>query len=384
MLAVVRELATHEETITIITTIKRTTHIIQQQQYHKQTKTVKACKTRSLVAGQLVRVVADHESYETSTHYCFSFADGTAVFLVCEERDNAVRMRFDVSGELSFVCAEKVVKEAWLCGAPLQFLFYTYPLSVGRVDIADATSLLPTVIPVADAEPVKLPTVIPAADAKANGSSAQSKKIDAAVQDILAELGVADGAEVCAEEVDNNIAIYFLEHAMGKTLRVARARLSRKRKRSVVRRQGGKVCGKKKRKTLAPEIAAETLAPEIAAEPSVAVARHVASKGERPVWDDHHKRCFVELWCAGKLTGLSIGCSCTAHSKGRLPCRRNVSFGKKNAALGEHDLRSKVFPEFKKRLLAWDAAGAELKGKRARDDHKALGGLLLCWYASDI
>ena len=339
MLAVVRELATHEETITIITTIKRTTQIIQQQQYNKQTKTVKACKTRSLVAGQLVRVVADHEAYETSTHYCFSFADDTAVFLVCEERDNAVRMRFDSSGELSFVCAEKVVKEAWLCGEPLQLLFYTYPLSVGLVDMADATSLLPTVIPVVDAEPVKLPTVIPAADAKADERSAQSKKIDGEVRDILAELGVAGGAEVEEEELDDNVAIEFLEHAMGKTLRVARARLSRKRKHGVVRRQGdkGKVCRKKKRKTMPPEIAAE---------PSVAVARQVSSKGERPVWDDHHKRCFVELWCAGKLTGLSIGCSCTAHSKGRLPCRRNVSFGKKNAALGEHDLRSKVFPEF--------------------------------------
>ena len=345
---------------------------------------VKACKTRSLVAGQLVRVVADHEAYETSTHYCFSFADDTAVFLVCEERDNAVRMRFDSSGELSFVCAEKVVKEAWLCGEPLQLLFYTYPLSVGLVDMADATSLLPTVIPVVDAEPVKLPTVIPAADAKADERSAQSKKIDGEVRDILAELGVAGGAEVEEEELDDNVAIEFLEHAMGKTLRVARARLSRKRKRGVVRRQGdkGKVCRKKKRKTLPPEIAAE---PSVAVQRHIAAQgdRHIAAKGERAVWDDHHNCWFFELWSLGKLTGLSIGCSCTAHSKGRLPCRRNVSFGKKNAALGEHELRSKVVPGFKKRLLAWDEAGAELKGKSARQDHKALGGLLLCWYASD-
>ena len=80
------------------------------------------------------------------------------------------------------------MKEAWLCGEPSQLLFYTYPLSVGRVDSADATSLLPTLLPRADAEPVKL---FPCA-AVEPGKSAKPAKIDSAVKEVLAELGVAE------------------------------------------------------------------------------------------------------------------------------------------------------------------------------------------------
>ena len=58
-----------------------------------------------------------------------------------------------------------------------------------------------------------------------------------------------------------------------------------------------------------------------------------------------------------------------------MPCRRNVVFGKSNACFGEQHFREVVAPEFRKRLVAWDAAGAELL---ANVDHHGMGGLLLC------
>ena len=73
--------------------------------------------------------------------------------------------------------------------------------------------------------------------------------------------------------------------------------------------------------------------------------------------------------------------SAKAHGDGGVPCRRNAAFGESNACFGEQHLREVVAPEFRKRLVAWEAAGAELLAKAAQ---KAIGGLLLCWYASDI
>ena len=154
---------------------------------------MQACKKKSLLAGQLVAIVADHESFTTWSHYCFSFADDTAVLLMCDEANHAVSMRLDSAGFLSFRCAEMIVKEAWLCDEPSQLLFYTYPLSVGLVDSADATSLLPTLLPQADAEPI----IFFLRAAAEPGKSAKSAKIDSAVKEVLAELGVAKADVFC-------------------------------------------------------------------------------------------------------------------------------------------------------------------------------------------
>ena len=79
-------------------------------------KQVQPCKNKSLLAGQLVAIVADHESFTTWSHYCFSFADDTAVLPVCDEANNALSMRLDSAGLIYLRCAEMIVKEAWLCG----------------------------------------------------------------------------------------------------------------------------------------------------------------------------------------------------------------------------------------------------------------------------
>ena len=79
--------------------------------------------------------------------------------------------------------------------------------------------------------------------------------------------------------------------------------------------------------------------------------------------------------------GSAKGGSAKAHGEGGVPCRRNVAFGKSSACFGEQHLREVVAPEFRERLVAWEAAGAE---SLAKADHKAIGGLLLFWYASDI
>ena len=355
----------------------------------------KSCS--GIIAGQMVRVSAVRDADETSSTYCFAFAerpgpgmDVVAVFLVCELVDNAVRMRMDSDGCLVFQCGQKIVKDVWALGQPSGLMLEIFPLSVGMVDSADATSLLPARLPEADSAPVKLfPLDIAEVGGQAEGRSTKSAKVDAAVKDILAEVGLGEKEGSDDEDAMDALAIEFLEKSMSKTLRVARKRQARKRKRSVVQRQGGQ--GKKIRKTSLPSMPSMPSMLSMPSQESRQVTRSsvVAPKGERPVWDAQHQRYFTELWRRGKFNGLSLNCSCAAHnpavdeavpaSSKERSCRRNVSFGMENAAYGPDHLRLSVVPEFKLRLLRWDAAGV---GLPTRDAHKVAGGLLLSWYAS--
>ena len=206
-------------------------------------KLIKTCTSKTVLPGQLMRVVADHDHFDCSVLCSFSFAETpfghdapVAVFLELNEADGVAKFKLDVAS--SYCCAQKQIADLWTAGTPSRVMLHVFPLT--SVCAADAGEFLPSVLPECGA-PVLLWPLPP--EEKADKSARQSK-FDAQLADMLAQCGLAgeDGACEDDEQVAEALAIELMEKKMGKTLATAR----RQRRRKVQQRAAGRQMRRKK------------------------------------------------------------------------------------------------------------------------------------------